>query len=80
MVSSAFVAVTLHVPTELTVRVSLVIEQPDAVPALVMAKESAPVPEPPEVRRRSGVPYLLVVVVIVNAPWFALSIVRVAVS
>jgi hypothetical protein len=48
--------------------VSFVIEHPDAVPELVMAKESVPVPEPPEVIRRSGVPYLPVVVVIVNAP------------
>ena len=47
--------------------VSLVIEQPDAVPALVIAKESAPVPVPPELTSRSGVPYLPVVVVIVKA-------------
>ena len=47
--------------------VSFVIEQPDAVPALVIAKESAPVPVPPEVTMRSGVPYLPVDVVIVRA-------------
>jgi hypothetical protein len=60
--------VTLHVPKDVTVRVSVVIEHPDAVPALVMANERAPVPEPPAVIRPSGVPYLLVVDVIVKAP------------
>jgi hypothetical protein len=60
--------------------VSIEIEQPDAVPALEIANEMAPVPEPPEVTRRSGVPYLLVVFVIVKVPWLALFIVSVAVS
>ena len=60
--------------------VSIEIVQPDADPALEIANERAPVPEPPEVTSRSGVPYLLVVVVMVKAPWLALFIVSVAVS
>ena len=71
---------TLHVPNEVTVRVSLVIAQPEAVPALAIANETPPVPEPPEVTRRSGVQYLLVIEVIVKELWLALFIVRVAVS
>jgi hypothetical protein len=48
--SAAFVAVTPQVPTDVYERVAPVIEQP-AVPAVVTAYVTAPVPVPPVVDR-----------------------------
>jgi hypothetical protein len=55
LVLEARVTVTVHVPGEVDVSAPAVIEHP-AVPALVTAYEYAPVPEPPDAARVSGVP------------------------
>ena len=64
----AFVAVTMQVePTSpVVVNVSDEIEQP-AVPTLVTAYVTSPVPEPPDEPSTTGVPYVTWLVVTVSA-------------
>jgi len=64
---AAFVAVTVHVPGDVALNVvPLMIEQP-AVPVVVTAYVTAPLPEPPEVARVRSVPYVPLVEVSTTA-------------
>ena len=54
--SDALVAVTLHVPVDVTVSVDPLMAQPLAVPLPVTAYETEPVPDPPVVVRVNELP------------------------
>jgi hypothetical protein len=62
--------VQVPAPVELTVVPPPVIEQP-AVPTLVTAYDTAPVPEPPLEVSDNGVPAVPAVEVRINAAWLA---------
>jgi hypothetical protein len=72
LLSAALVAVTLHVPAEVLLKVEPLTVQAVAVP-LVAAKLTAPVPEPPLVVKPNGVPNTPDVEVNVSADWAALA-------
>jgi hypothetical protein len=64
--SEAFVTVTRHVPALVVVSVPTMSEQPVAVPSTTL-KLGTPLPEPPVIVNRSGVPKVPVVEVIRRA-------------
>lgn len=70
LASPALVAVTTHVPDDVAVNVEPFTAQPEAVP-FVVAKVTAPSPEPPVALKESGLPAVPDVEVTVNAAWLA---------